>query len=68
MGKRTFVIKAHDIKHVHHWLIEGAHEGVGITARAICKTCGSETTFLNYIDWGKADQAEPVKEGDKDNG
>lgn len=62
MGKRTFVIKARQQKHVHHWLIDGAHEGAGMTAHAMCKTCGAETSFLNYIDWSKVEQAEPAKE------
>lgn len=33
----------------HHWIIESAR---GPTSRAVCKFCGAETVFRNYVPRG----------------
>lgn len=52
MSKKTFIVQ----KHAHHWLIDGAHEGAGSIAKAVCKYCGATTTFMNHIDWSTVEK------------
>ena len=59
MGK-AFIVKKQE-PHKHHWVIDGICEGAGIMAQAKCKTCGAETTFVNYIDWTSLTTKKPAE-------